>query len=120
MNDESSGKPDSATVSALFGRYGFTEPWIELPATGVANWIYATEAVVLRVAANHGDSVSDARTESVAAPAARAAGIRTPEMLAFDDTRELVDRPYSLWERLHLETLGLMPASAETLRRLLK
>ncbi len=28
-------------------------------------------------------------------------------MIAFDDTRTLVDRPFSLWERVHGETLGL-------------
>jgi aminoglycoside phosphotransferase (APT) family kinase protein len=38
---------------------------------------------------------------------AREAGIRVPALLAFDDSRELVDRPYSIWERVHGETLGL-------------
>jgi len=45
-------------------------------------------------------AIGDARTESVAAPAARAAGVRTPRLLAFDDTRALVDRPWSVWERV--------------------
>lgn len=38
---------------------------------------------------------------------ARAAGILTPQLIVFDDTRTLVDRPFSLWERVHGETLGL-------------
>jgi aminoglycoside phosphotransferase (APT) family kinase protein len=52
--------------------------------------------------------VADARTESVAAPVARAAGVLVPRLLAFDDSRTLVDRPYSIWERVHGETLGLL------------
>ena len=39
-------------------------------------------------------------------PAAREAGIRTPRLLAFDDSRTLVDRPFSIWERVHGKTVG--------------
>ncbi len=60
----------------------------------------------MRVATDHPDAVADARTESVAAPAAREAGIRTPRLLVFDDSRALVDRPFSIWERVRGETLG--------------
>ena len=61
--------------------------WGPLAATGIANRIYATEEVVLRIAVEGDESVADARTESVAAPAARAAGVATPRLLAFDDSR---------------------------------
>jgi aminoglycoside phosphotransferase (APT) family kinase protein len=94
-------------IDAMFARYGIAGPWESLPATGVANHIFATRDVVLRVATDYPDSVSDARTESVAAPIARAAGILTPKLITFDDMREIVDRPFSLWERIHGETLGL-------------
>ena len=50
---------------------------------------------------------NDARTESVAAPVARAAGVLVPRLIAFDESGTIVDRPYSLWERVHGETLGL-------------
>jgi aminoglycoside phosphotransferase (APT) family kinase protein len=95
-------------VDALFAQHGIRGPWAPMPATGIANTIYATREVVLRVATDHPDAVPDARTESVAAPAARRAGIRTPRLIAFDDSRTLVDRPFSLWERVHGETLGLL------------
>lgn len=94
-------------VDALLAHHGVRGPWQPLTATGIANRIYATHDVVLRVATDHPEAVPDARTESVAAPAARKVGIQVPELLAFDDSRELVDRPYSLWERVHGETLGL-------------
>jgi aminoglycoside phosphotransferase (APT) family kinase protein len=64
---------------------------------------------VLRIATDHAEAVEDARTESVAAPIAREAGVLVPRLLAFDDSRAFVDRPYSIWERIHGETLGLLP-----------
>ncbi len=95
-------------VDAMLAAYGVTGPWEALQATGIANRIYATRDVVLRVATDHIEGVPDARTESVAAPAAHAAGILTPRLIAFDDSRSLVDRPFSLWERVHGETFGLV------------
>lgn len=94
-------------VDAILDFHSIEGPWKPLKVTGVANRIYATEDVVLRIATEHPDAVADARTESVAAPAAFAAGIMTPRLIAFDDSRRLVDRPYSIWERVHAETLGL-------------
>ena len=100
--------PTPDLVDAMFGRYGVSGPWKPLPSTGLANRVYATRDVVLRVATDHPEGVMDARTESVAAPAARRAGVLTPGLIAFDDSRTLVDRPFSLWERVHGETLGLI------------
>jgi aminoglycoside phosphotransferase (APT) family kinase protein len=100
-------KIDPELIAAMFARHGVSGPWEALPPTGLANHVFATRDVVLRLATDHPDSVVDARTESVAAPVARAAGILTPRLIAFDDTRTLVERPFSLWERVHGETLGL-------------
>ncbi|MCP4643182.1 MAG: aminoglycoside phosphotransferase family protein [bacterium] len=94
-------------VDAILAAHGVRGSWEAMRATGVANRIYATSDVVLRVASDHPEAIPDARTESVAAPVAHAAGILTPRLLAFDDSRELTDRPFSLWERVHGETLGL-------------
>src|SRR5688572_20896349 len=114
---DGAGDLPSALVDALLAQHGIHDPWTPLPATGVANRIYATRSVVLRVATDDREAVDDARTESVAAPAARAAGIRTPGLIAFDDSRDLLDRPYSLWERVHGETLGLLDLDADRLAR---
>ena len=100
-------------IAAIFAKYGISGAWEPLVSTGIANWVYATRDVVLRVATDHPDGVPDARTESVAAPAAHAAGILTPRMIAFDDTRTSVDRPFSLWERIHGATLGRITLSRE-------
>ncbi|MCA9092116.1 MAG: aminoglycoside phosphotransferase family protein [Planctomycetaceae bacterium] len=97
----------STVVDAILARYGVQGLWESLPSLGEVNRIFATSEVVLRIATDHPEALADARTESVAAPVARAAGILTPRMIAFDETRTLVDRPFSLWERVHGETLGL-------------
>ena len=104
------GRTDPARdlVEAIFEKYGVPGPWQPLPSTGLANRVYATRDVVLRVATDHPEAVVDARTESVAAPVARSAGVLTPRLIAFDDSRSLVDRPFSLWDRVHGETLGVV------------
>lgn len=96
-------------VSDILTYHGIKGPWEPLCATGVSNRIYATKEVVLRIATDHADALADARTESIAAPAARAAGVLTPRLLIFDDSLTLIDRPYSIWERISGETLGLLP-----------
>jgi aminoglycoside phosphotransferase (APT) family kinase protein len=103
-------------VDRILEAHRITGPWERLTSTGVANRVYATRDVVLRVATDHLDAVVDARTESVAAPVARAAGVLTPRLIAFDDSRTIVDRPFSLWERVHGETLGDWKLGAEARR----
>ena len=63
--------------------------------------------MVLKIAVDSSGALDDARTESVAAPMALAAGIRVPRLIAFDDSGSVTNRAYSLWERIHGETLGL-------------
>jgi aminoglycoside phosphotransferase (APT) family kinase protein len=104
-------------VDDILSHHGIQGSWETLTVTGVANRIYATSDVVLRIATDHPEAVEDARTESVAAPIARAAGVSVPQLLAFDDSRTLVDRPYSIWERIHGETLGLLPPDARFRRK---
>ena len=95
---------------------GINGPWEPLHATGVANRIYATNDVVIRVAREHSEALRDARTESIAAPVAYEAGLLTPRLLVFDESGELLDRPYSIWERIHGETLGLLSLAPHSMR----
>src|SRR6266849_1923825 len=95
-------------VDEILAAYRLSGPWQRLEATGVANRIYATQEVVLRIATDHPDAVVDARTESVAAPAAFEAGVLTPRLIVFDDSRTLTDVHYSIWEHIHADTLGLV------------
>jgi aminoglycoside phosphotransferase (APT) family kinase protein len=115
LTAESTARHDADDpVSDILADHGISDSWIALEATGIANRIYATRNVVLRIATDHPDAVPDARTESVAAPVARAAGLPVPSLLAFDDSRRLIDRPYSLWERVRGETLGVFAPAPES------
>jgi hypothetical protein len=78
-----------ATVDAMLAAHGYSGRWAPLNSTGLANRIYATDLVVLRVATDHPEAMPDALTESVAAPAAFEAGIRTPRLpqLPFKELR---------------------------------
>ncbi|GAE87984.1 phosphotransferase family protein [Acetivibrio straminisolvens] len=84
------------------------EPCIKLNTHGIANEIYATENYIIRIPTDHPDAISDAFTESVAAPLAKSNGIKTPELICFDDSYTILNKTYSIWERVYGFTLGEM------------
>jgi Ser/Thr protein kinase RdoA (MazF antagonist) len=82
--------------------------------TGIINTIYAVgDGLVLRVPrAKYGDCIG---REARVVPQARAAGVRTPALVAVDDRLDILPVPYALYERVHAATLGLLhrePAEA--------
>lgn len=95
-----------AELAALARKHGLQEPLERLPSAGIVNRVYANREAVLRVAVP-GDEMGeeDARTEAVAVPAALHAGIRTPLLLAFDDERDVVDAPVTVYARVHAPSL---------------
>ncbi|HVX45125.1 MAG TPA: aminoglycoside phosphotransferase family protein [Mycobacteriales bacterium] len=102
-DDAASRPPSAAQLRRFAAKHGFECHQVgPLPATGMVNWIYALgETAILRVSnASHPDGVRDALTESVAVPAARAAGIHTPELLVLDDSREVIDGLCTIYERV--------------------
>ena len=108
---------DGEVLREISCRHGLDgEAASPLPEVGVFNRIYSLgDDLVLRVPRDHPAFVATARKESVAVPAAREAGVRTPRMVSFDDALDLLPVPYSVYERVHGETLGLLdldPAEA--------
>lgn len=95
---------------AIAERHGVAGAAIaRLPEVGIFNAIYALGSdLILRIPRDHPAFTDAARKEALAVPAARAAGVRTPELLAFDPSLELLPVPYTLYERVHGETLGLL------------
>jgi aminoglycoside phosphotransferase (APT) family kinase protein len=80
-----------------------------LPEVGIFNAIYALGAdLILRIPRDHPAFTNAARKEALAVPAARAAGVRTPALIAFDSSLELMPVPYTIYERVQGETLGLL------------
>jgi aminoglycoside phosphotransferase (APT) family kinase protein len=103
------------TIRAIVERHGLaSRRWSRLKSTGVVNSVYALDdELVLRVPTSHPSSVADTLTESVAAPTAHAAGVRTPRLVVFDESRTIVDVPFTIYERVRGETLGLLEEPAE-------
>ncbi len=93
-------------IRSILNKNQINEPVVKLKTHGIANEIYATPNFILRIPTDHPQAKPDAYTESVAAPVARANGIKTPELICFDNSFTLIDKTYSIWERIHGDTLG--------------
>ncbi|MDV6375757.1 phosphotransferase family protein [Deinococcus arenicola] len=89
----------AAELAAFARKYGLQGTLERLPSVGIVNRVYRAalngQAVVLRVPLPGDDR--DALNEGVAAPAACRAGVRTPELLIFDDDREVLNAPVTVY-----------------------
>ncbi len=106
--------PDPVPVSAdalaaIRIRSGLPDgPARQLPSLGITNTIYLLgEGVILRVPRDHPRFIQTVYTEAIAAPIAHASGVRTPKLLVFDDTCDLLPVPYTLYERAPGVALGI-------------
>lgn len=102
-------------LDALAARHGLRGARVaRLASQGLFNAIFAVgEHLVLRVPRAHPAFVGAARKEALAVPAARALGVRTPALVAFDDALDVLPVPYGLYERVPgapLEHLARPPA----------
>ena len=85
-----------------------------LPDIGITNKMYRFgNHLMLRVPRNHPYLFDLLRKEARVVPAARAAGVHTPAIVTFDDSCDMLPAPYSLYERVHGETLGLLDLEPE-------
>jgi aminoglycoside phosphotransferase (APT) family kinase protein len=86
-----------------------------IPSIGVFNQVFRLgEDLILRVPRNDVLFISALAKEALAVQAARAAGVTTPRLVAFDDSLGLLPVPYAVYERVEgqpLELLGLDPAA---------
>ena len=100
----------TTTLRAIATRHHLSvDTFAKMPQVGVVNAIYALGAdYVLRVPRVHPATVAQARTEAIAAPLARAAGVCTPRLIAFAEADDLLPVPYLIYERVQGRTLGLL------------
>ena len=104
-------------------RLSFDGPIVPMATNGVVHALWALgNRYVLRVPKRESMSLGDLRAEVVAIPIARAAGVRTPALVAFDDACDIVDVPYAIVDRVHgvdLTALALDdPRSADLYQQL--
>ncbi len=99
------------TLDAILARHGLQgRAVVPLSGLSAGNSIYLLgEDMVLRVPHERPDNLCGIQTALAARTAisvARAVGVRTPAMVAFDDTRDLIAVPYSILERVPGEALS--------------
>ncbi|MGW1346831.1 phosphotransferase family protein [Kribbella sp. NPDC002412] len=105
-------------VAAIGRRHGVPADQVTEVAGGVANRGFTLgETLFLRIARPGFED--DLRKEASVVPFARSAGVLTPAIVVYDDTRQLIDAPYAVMERVHgTEPTDVPPGLAEQLARL--
>lgn len=103
-------------LRAIATRHGL-EVQVAAPirASGIINTVIALEdRFVLRVPRDHPAHIAQAYREATALPLARAAGVHTPDLVAFDDRCDLLPVPYLIVERapgVDVETQRVDPSA---------
>ena len=89
-------------------------PWV-----GGGSCVYQLEDTsVLKVPHDDPAPITSIAIEAAAAVHAHAAGVRTPRLIAFDDSLDLLPVPYLVYERVHGEPLPQIGRSPATVRRI--
>lgn len=97
-------------IEAIAARYAVRPPEIREVPGGVANRTYTLgDNLFLRIPRGP-EYEADLLKELAVIPIARAAGVRTPAIVDFDDTRAFTDAPYMVLERIHATDLVDSPA----------
>jgi aminoglycoside phosphotransferase (APT) family kinase protein len=89
---------NEALAHRLLDRHGVDGSLDRAPRGGNVCYAFFTAEVVLKVP-RRGFEGSAVR-EAFAGPAAKAAGVATADLVAFDASRELVPTPYTVWTRV--------------------
>lgn len=115
MEDESPllSTLDESVLEQIARRMGKSRV-TRLPQIGIINAVYALDDdLILRVPREGASEIASALRESIAVPLAKGAGVRTPELIYFDDARSLLPVPYMVYERVKGETLELLGLEPE-------
>jgi aminoglycoside phosphotransferase (APT) family kinase protein len=88
-----------------------------MPEIGIFNAVFQIGARhVLRIPRHQKAFTAALRKESLVAPAARAAGIQTPELIAFGEDMSLLPVPYAIYAFVDGRTLGLLESDRPAFR----
>ncbi|NBE93198.1 aminoglycoside phosphotransferase family protein [Nonomuraea sp. KC401] len=113
-------EPTQDTLAAIAARHGHTAESVRPALSGVANRAYLIgDGLVLRIPRTP-RFLADLVKEASVIPAARRLGVRTPEVVTFDDTCAEVDVPYMVLDRVRgadLARLDLPAHQAERVHR---
>ena len=80
-----------------------------MPQIGIVHKLYLMgEDLVIRIGRAHPKSIEIAEREALAVSVAKGAGVRTPDLLVCDVSLELIPAAFTVYERIHGDTLGLL------------
>lgn len=107
----------AAQANEICDRHGLGRLYLEpIPARGAVNAIFALGPdLILRVSKDIPEAIRGTISESIAAPAAHRAGVRTPRLIAFDNSRKILNTPYTIYERIDGIDLTRIDASPHEL-----
>ena len=88
-------------INQIQKKYDIKETFVFVETPGLTNSIYMSDTYVLRIPSDHPEAIPDALTESVAVPNILRFGIRTRKLIAFDDSYTILNKPYSIWEKVN-------------------
>lgn len=104
MTDAWRGRLSASEARAIAERHGLRgECMLAAPWSGATSCVYPYGDVVIKVP--HGDepSIAAVRTDATVSPVARGLGVRTPRLVAFGETGEVLAVPYAVYDRVHGE-----------------
>ncbi len=113
--------PDAGALARIAGQFGVEPSGIRQLPAGEANhaWLLGDE-LVLRIPRDSGPLADDLRKERVVIPIARGAGVRTPEIVAFEEHPAGLGVPYMVLRRVSgadIERLTLPATASEAIYR---
>lgn len=107
-----------AHLTAIAREHGLPSPH-ELPEpwTGAASHVYPLGNVVIKIPFDRPDAIEAVTNEATIAPFVRKLGVKTPKLIVFDASREILPVPFTVFRRVDhaesLEHLSRSPASVQ-------
>lgn len=100
-------------LSAIGAQYGFPVPdTVPEPWHGATSRVYPVGEIVIKVAMDAPDAARSVVIDAAMNPVARELGVRTLEIVAFDETLDILPVPYVVVRRvMHGLPLAQLPAS---------
>ena len=98
--------PDEALRAIAERHCPAARTFTRLPEIGIFNSVFLLgDGLVLRVPRDDPLFIYAIEKEVIAVPAARTAGVRTPPIIAFDSSRDLLPVPFIIYERVQGEPI---------------
>lgn len=88
-------------LTAIAHRHGFQSPdALPTPWVGATSRVYPCGDVVVKVACDAADAMNAVTIDAAMNPIIRKLGVQTPDLIAFDDSRDLQPVPFSVYRRV--------------------